>query len=81
METVSKFHELLDKGWRNELYTVYNPSSVPYMLIERAFSVLLGVVTYGVHINGYVPPENSSNGKLKFWVPRDQLQNQLIQEN
>ena len=40
------------------------------MLIERAFSVLLGVVTYGVHINGYVPPENSSNGKLKFWVPR-----------
>lgn len=65
-----EFHELLDKGWRNELYTVYNPSSVPYMLIERAFSVLLGVVTYGVHINGYVPPENSSNGKLKFWVPR-----------
>ena len=68
-----EFDELLNKGWRDELYTVYYPSTVPYILIERAFSVLLGVVTYGVHINGYVAPEDSSNGKLKMWIPRRSL--------
>ncbi|KAI5955717.1 hypothetical protein KGF54_001219 [Candida jiufengensis] len=62
--------ELLNKGWRNELYIVYNPSTKPYVLIERAFSVLLGVVTYGVHINGYIPAELSSNGKIKLWIPK-----------
>ncbi|KAI5969399.1 hypothetical protein CANMA_001466 [Candida margitis] len=62
--------EILNKGWRNELYVVYNPSKTQYMRLERAFSVLLGVVTYGVHINGYVPPELSSNGKLKLYIPR-----------
>lgn len=40
------------------------------MRVERAFSSLLGVVTYGVHAVGYVPPEKSSSGKLKMWVPR-----------
>lgn len=62
--------ELLAQGWRNELYTIYNPRSKPYMLLERAFSCLLGVVTYGVHITGYVPAEKSSDGCLKLWVPR-----------
>ncbi|ABN66893.2 thiamine pyrophosphokinase [Scheffersomyces stipitis CBS 6054] len=65
-----EFEELLDKGWRNELYTVFNPSHTPYVQIERAFSVLTGVVTYGAHLTGYVPPEKSENGKLKLWIPR-----------
>ncbi|RLV88035.1 Uncharacterized protein JA9_002221 [Meyerozyma sp. JA9] len=65
-----QFSLSLDKGWRDELYTVYNPSSTPYMLVERAFSVLLGIVTYGVHINGYVPASKSKDGKLKMWIPR-----------
>ncbi|CAI5757737.1 unnamed protein product [Candida verbasci] len=65
-----EFDELLKKGWRNELYVVYNPSTEPYVLIERALSVLLGVITYGVHINGYVPPETTSNNKLKMWIPK-----------
>lgn len=60
----------LKNGWRNELYTVYNPTNTPYLLLERAFSVLLGVVTYGTHINGYIPPNKSNNGKLKMWIPR-----------
>lgn len=64
------FSESLDNGWRDELYTVYNPSQTPYMQIERAFSVLIGVVTYGIHVNGYVPPHKSSDGKLKMWIPR-----------
>lgn len=65
-----QFHVTLDKAWRDELYTVYNPQSTPYMLVERAFLILLGVVTYGVHINGYVPAHKSKDGKLKLWVPR-----------
>ncbi|KAI5958243.1 hypothetical protein KGF57_002598 [Candida theae] len=67
---IPELDERLNKGWRNELYIVYNPSKTEYARIERAFSVLLGVVTYGVHINGYVPPELSSNGKLKLYIPR-----------
>ncbi|KAJ9100272.1 hypothetical protein QFC19_005625 [Naganishia cerealis] len=65
-----QFSLSLDKGWRDELYTVYNPLSTPYMLVERAFLVLLGIVTYGVHINGYVPASKSKDGKLKMWIPR-----------
>lgn len=65
--------ELLAKGWRDELYTIYNPRSVPYMLLERAFSCLLGVATYGVHINGYVPPSKTNDKVLKMWVPRRSL--------
>lgn len=56
----------LKHGWRDELYTVYSPTSTPYMHIERAFSVLIGVITYGVHINGYV----SDGETLKMWIPR-----------
>lgn len=67
---IAYFSESLDKGWRDELYTVYNPTHTPYMQIERALSVLIGVITYGIHINGYIPPHKSSNGKLKMWVPR-----------
>ncbi|KAK6203189.1 thiamine pyrophosphokinase [Scheffersomyces amazonensis] len=65
-----EFEQLLDHGWRNELYTVYNPSSVPYLHLERAFSVLTGCITYGTHLCGYVPANKSSNGKLKIWIPR-----------
>lgn len=61
---------LVAKGWRNELYVVFSPRTVPYFTVERAFSGLLGVVTYGVHINGIVPALKTSNGKIKMWVPR-----------
>lgn len=67
LKSVPEFKEELGKGWRNELYVVYNPTSVPYFLVERAFSVLIGVVTYGVHLTGYV---QDASGKLKIWVPR-----------
>lgn len=65
---------LLNKGWRDELYTVYYPRATPYILLERAFSCLLGVVTYGVHINGFIPAENTKEKKaMKIWVPRRSL--------
>ncbi|ODQ82918.1 hypothetical protein BABINDRAFT_170034 [Babjeviella inositovora NRRL Y-12698] len=58
------------EGWRDEQYVVYHPLSVPYLRVERAFSVLIGVVTYGVHINGYVPKEHSTTGKTQMWIAR-----------
>lgn len=68
-----QFADSLDKGWRGELYTVYNPLAKPYMLLERAFLVLLGVVTYGAHINGYVPASKSKDGKMRLWIARRSL--------
>lgn len=65
-----QLEQSLDKAWRNELYVVHNPTNTPYMLIERAFSVLIGVVTYGVHMTGYVLPKNTSSGEMKLWIPR-----------
>lgn len=56
------------KGWRDELYTIYDPDKKPYMRLERAFCPLLGVVMYGCHINGYVIVPGT--GELKLWVPR-----------
>ncbi|VVT55150.1 uncharacterized protein SAPINGB_P004452 [Magnusiomyces paraingens] len=64
------FPEVLG-GWRNELYPVYCPQKELYLLVERAASPLFGVITYGVHITGYVGSENSKNPKeLKVWTPR-----------
>ncbi|KAG7193042.1 uncharacterized protein KQ657_001157 [Scheffersomyces spartinae] len=68
--SLPQLEQSLDKAWRNELYVVYNPTTKPYMLLERAFSVLIGVVTYGVHMNGYVAPCNTSSKELKLWIPR-----------
>lgn len=64
------FETDLKHGWRDELYTIYNPSRTPYLQVERAFSVLMGVATYGVHVNGFVSAGNSSDGKIKLWIPK-----------
>lgn len=64
------FEQAVKKGWRGELYTVYEPQGVPYFHVERAVSVLLGVITYGIHLTGYVPSDKSLDGRLKMWVPR-----------
>ena len=58
------------KGWRDELYPVsdsfYNP---PLFLMERAATDLLGVLSYGVHINGILQPDDNSNGELPLmWM-------------
>lgn len=58
------------QGWRNELYTVFNPSQTPYLLIERAAAALFGFITYGVHIVGYIPANPSTGAPLRIWVPR-----------
>lgn len=66
---LDEFRDSLHHGWRDELYTVYNPLKVPYLLVERAFLVLIGVITYGIHVNGYVPANRSSTGTLQLWIP------------
>lgn len=54
------------KGWRNELYAIYGPDKKLAFTMERSASPLFGIVTYGVHMTGYV---NTKEG-LKIWVPR-----------
>lgn len=55
------------KGWRDEKYAVCDNDG-PYVLIERAMAGLMGIITYGAHINGYVLDE--ATNKIKFWIPR-----------
>lgn len=72
----SVMEELRDSGyitgWRDELYPVANnfdQVSSPVFLIERAAASLLGVMEYGVHINGLVIPEDD-NQEVKMWMAR-----------
>ncbi|CCE61702.1 hypothetical protein TPHA_0B00300 [Tetrapisispora phaffii CBS 4417] len=55
------------KGWRNEKYTVYQ-NSKPYILIERSMAGLLGILTSGIHVNGYT--YDKLTRQIKFWIPR-----------
>lgn len=56
------------KGWRDERYAVWSPDKKPYVLIERSMAGPLGIITYGVHINGYFLTSNTN--EIRFWVPR-----------
>ncbi|KAL3231535.1 hypothetical protein RNJ44_00570 [Nakaseomyces bracarensis] len=55
------------KGWRNEKYAVW-VNKKPYVLVERALSGVLGIITYGVHVNGYILDKNTN--EIRFWIPR-----------
>ncbi len=60
------------KGWRDELYPVsdsfYNP---PIFLMERAATDLLGVLSYGVHINGIQYSDDNDDSQLPLmWMAR-----------
>ena len=57
-------------GWRDELYPVSETfDSPPFFLVERAAASLLGVMEYGVHINGLVRDENDG-GEIRMWMAR-----------
>ncbi|CAN6596589.1 hypothetical protein TRVA0_001S02982 [Trichomonascus vanleenenianus] len=58
------------EGWRDELYAVYNPTHKVYFLIERVAAALFGLVTYGVHIMGYVPADPAKGRDIQIWVSR-----------
>jgi len=55
-------------GWRNECYEIRNKfSQPPFFKVERSATPLLGLPSYGVHINGYL--ENSAC-KKSLWVQK-----------
>lgn len=57
-------------GWRDEMYPVaecFDEVSSPVFLVERAAAALLGVLEYGVHINGLVKEDD---GKTMMWMAR-----------
>jgi isopentenyldiphosphate isomerase len=55
------------KGWRDELYPVADSFyDEPVFLMERAAVPLLGVLEYGVHVNGLV---QASEGP-RMWIAR-----------
>lgn len=58
--------EILE-GWRNEMYPIYGPGGEFLLEMERCATPLFGVVSYGVHVTGYV--QDDENG-LRIWVPR-----------
>jgi len=60
----SKFGVL--RGWRNELYPIYGPDRQLVFRMERSASPLFGIVTYGVHMTGYVRTKEG----MRIWVPR-----------
>jgi 8-oxo-dGTP pyrophosphatase MutT (NUDIX family) len=59
-------------GWRNELYPIYGPNKELLLNMERSASPLFGVITYGVHMTGYVRTEHG----MKIWTPRRALNKQ-----
>lgn len=57
------------KGWRNERYDVHGKAGEGVLMeLERAAAGILGVRTYGCHMNGYV--RDSKTGAVKMWVAR-----------
>jgi isopentenyldiphosphate isomerase len=67
--TMSLKSEGVVQGWRNELISVAvsDIHTETLFRIERAAYPLLGVVGYGVHVNGYVTDMNAIGGK-KLWI-------------
>lgn len=57
------------KGWRNEFYPVSESFYSPTVFVmERAAVTVLGVLEYGVHINGIV--QESRKDEPKMWIAR-----------
>jgi hypothetical protein len=55
-------------GWRDELYPVSTGFyDDPIFFVERASAPFLGIIQYGVHINGIV---KSDDGTEKMWIAR-----------
>lgn len=64
-------------GWRDELYPLSTGFyEEPLLFVERAASPLLGMLSYGVHINGIVKADTNGgdDGKEeKMWIARRSL--------
>ena len=53
-------------GWRDELYAAYDSGRRLLLNMERSASSLFGIVTYGIHMTGYVKEAD----EIKIWVPQ-----------
>lgn len=65
-EAVKRGNFKILHGWRDEMYPIYGPGGEFLLEMERCASPLFGIVTYGVHMTGYVEDEQG----LRIWVPR-----------
>lgn len=53
--------------YMNELYPIIEtPTSKPLALVDRSVSTMLGLISFGQHLNGYVYKE----GKMHMWIAR-----------
>ncbi|OTA02727.1 thiamine pyrophosphokinase [Trichoderma parareesei] len=57
------------KGWRNELWPVYDRKGGLVFSVERAAMGLFGTTRYGVHMVAYVEHPTAPYG-IKIWVPK-----------
>ncbi|KAL2438265.1 Thiamine pyrophosphokinase [Exophiala dermatitidis] len=67
----TRLFRVLD-GWRSELYPIYGRNKELLLNMERSASPLFGIVTYGVHLTGYVMTDEG----MKLWTPRRSLTKQ-----
>lgn len=67
------------KGWRDELYPVatsFDQADSPLLSVERVSAPLLGVLQYGVHVNGLVRDDDddddtrSQRREPRMWIAR-----------
>ncbi|KAH6668570.1 thiamine pyrophosphokinase [Plectosphaerella plurivora] len=57
------------RGWRNELWPVYDRKGDLLLSMERGATGLFGIMRYGVHLTAYVRDPSASHG-IKVWVAR-----------
>ena len=61
------FKDKMTNRYMNEPYPVIEtPSSEPLALVDRSVSTLLGLISFGQHLNGYLYKE----GKMMMWIAR-----------
>ncbi|RMZ76710.1 hypothetical protein DV737_g4710, partial [Chaetothyriales sp. CBS 132003] len=66
-----KLFNVLD-GWRDEEYPIYGPNRELLLSMERSCTPLFGLVTYGVHMTGFVRTDDA----IKIWTPKRALTKQ-----
>ncbi|ORX52895.1 hypothetical protein BCR36DRAFT_323896 [Piromyces finnis] len=64
------------KGWRDELYPIFDGNHEIAFNIERSGIALFGLRSYGCHINGYV--EDPETHKLKMWIAQRSFNKQTF---
>lgn len=61
------FEDKITNVFMNEPYGVRSsPSSEPLCLIDRSVATLLGIISFGQHMNGYVKTDSG----LKMWIAK-----------